>query len=487
MSPTPAPHNLASLLLEHPFADGEGLLFTDDRSMSAGEARAAARETAAALRALGVRAGQAVALRVPDGVDFIPAMAGIWLAGCVLVPVNDRLPDAEVSGIMRATEPSALVSATGTHMVGDGRSYEPGAAFVLWTSGTTGAPKPILHTHEAYLELLDRVLVPLRGSRTTDRSGDARSAPTPNLIPVTLSLSAGLYNALFGLRAGSALVIMKHFEPSTFAGLVRRFAIRSTVLPPAAMVSLVEASEVRDLSPLRYVRSITAPLSPLQARRFSEKFGTAVLNGYGQSEIGEVIGWTGADARSHPEKLGAVGRPHPGVDVKVIDESGSALGRGEIGELLVRAPRMAAGYATGEALSERLDPEGYLRTGDLARIDDDGFVWVEGRASDVIIRGGHKVFPEQVEEVLRLSGHIADAAVAGVPDDRLGEVPVAFVVTTGPVDHAALQDLCREHLAPYKVPVSFRRVDALPRSEVGKILRRQLATCGAQPGEATRA
>jgi acyl-coenzyme A synthetase/AMP-(fatty) acid ligase len=234
---------------------------------------------------------------------------------------------------------------------------------------------------------------------------------------------------------------------------------------------------VVDLAPLRYVRSITAPLSPLAARRFTEKFGVTVLNGYGQAEIGEVIGWTAADARDHPEKIGAVGRPHPGVALKVVAEDASVAPVDVVGELLVKPPRMASGYAGGESMDDRLDPEGYVRTGDFARIDGDGFVWIEGRVGDVINRGGNKVFPGQVEEVLLLSPGVSEVAVVGLPDERLGEVPVAFVV--GGASDAELGQLCRDHLVAYKIPVSFRRIDALPRSEVGKVLRRELVLTGA--------
>jgi acyl-CoA synthetase (AMP-forming)/AMP-acid ligase II len=129
------------------------------------------------------------------------------------------------------------------------------------------------------------------------------------------------------------------------------------------------------------------------------------------------------------------------------------------GELLVRIPG-------------RFDD--WQRTGDVARIDDDGFVWIEGRVSDMVNRGGLKVHPGEVEEVLRLSPGVADAAVAGAPDDRLGEVPVAFVVEARDVSDADLDALCRQHLAPYKVPVRFVRVDALPRNEAGKVLKREL-------------
>jgi acyl-coenzyme A synthetase/AMP-(fatty) acid ligase len=273
---------------------------------------------------------------------------------------------------------------------------------------------------------------------------------------------------------------MDRFSTTEFAALVGRFSIRSTVLPPAAMVMLADDANVADLTPLRYVRSITAPLSPLAARRFTEKFGVTVLNGYGQAEIGEVIGWTAADARDHPEKVGAVGRPHPGVAIKVVAEDGSAASVDAVGELLVRPPRMASGYADGHSLEDRLDPDGYVRTGDFARIDGDGFVWIEGRVGDVINRGGNKVFPGQVEEVLLLSPGVSEAVVVGLPDERLGEVPVAFVV--GHVSDAELDRLCREHLVAYKIPVTFRYVDALPRSEVGKVLRRELVEMGTGGG-----
>jgi acyl-coenzyme A synthetase/AMP-(fatty) acid ligase len=218
------------------------------------------------------------------------------------------------------------------------------------------------------------------------------------------------------------------------------------------MVMLVDDDRIADLTPLRYVRSISSPLSPLQARRFRDRFGVRVLNGYGQTELGgEVVGWSAADSKSYSDtKLGAVGRPHAGIDVRTDDETG---------ELLVRIPG-------------RL--EEWQHTGDIARIDEDGFVWIEGRVSDMINRGGLKVHPGEVEEVLRLSSAIADAAVVGIPDNRLGEIPIAFVVENQPVADEALTELCRTHLAPYKVPVRFERVEVLPRNEVGKVLKHAL-------------
>jgi long-chain acyl-CoA synthetase len=445
---------LAAVLMDHPAADGDDLLFTIDRSMTAGEARREARRIAGSLTGIGIGPGHAVAVNLADGPSSVCTMIGVWLAGAVYIPLNPRAPDAERRRAVESAGAAALVDDDGPQRQPGGRRYDPAVAVVLWTSGTTGPPKPIVHTHAAYAALVDRVLDALRPA-------GRRRPPSPNLIPTSLALNAGFYNALFGLRSGASLVLMDRFDPATFAELVHRHAVRSTVLPPAAMVALVDSADVTDLTPLRYVRSITAPLSPLQGRRFAAKFGVTVLNSYGQAELGEVVGWTVADAREHPEKLGAAGRPHPGVQIKIVDDDGRAASSGTVGRLLVRS---------------RQAGDGYVDTGDLARTDDDGFVWIEGRAGDVINRGGNKVFPDQVEEVLRLSPAVDDAAVVAVADERLGEVPVALVVAhpgRAP-DPAALERLCREQLAPYKVPVRFTVVDELPRNDAGKLLRQAL-------------
>jgi acyl-coenzyme A synthetase/AMP-(fatty) acid ligase len=456
--------------MDHPFSDDQELLHTVDRMVTAGDARRAAVAVAEDLRAAGLGEGQAVATRLPNGPQSVIAMAGTWLAGCVWVPVNPRHPQREVARVLETTRPAALIDDTGMTVRSHDRAYEPGVGFVLWTSGTTGEPKAILHTHDAYLELIDRVLGPLRSD-----VGDRSRPPTPNLIPVSLSLNAGVYNTLFGLRAGAPIIIIDRFAPGEFAALVRRFGIRSTVLPPAAITMLNDDDTVADLAPLRYVRSITAPLSPRQARRFTERFGAFVLNSYGQAEIGEVIGWTAADAKAYPQKVGAAGRPHPGVEIMVVGDDGHLLKPGEVGRLHVRPPNRAVGYVDGSELSDRVDADGYVDTGDMARVDGDGFVWIEGRAGDVINRGGNKVFPGDVEEVLRLSPAVVDTAVVGAPDDRLGQVPIAFY-TGQAVPRGELERLCRDNLTPYKVPVAFHHLDELPRNEAGKLVRAELVS-----------
>jgi acyl-CoA synthetase (AMP-forming)/AMP-acid ligase II len=159
-----------------------------------------------------------------------------------------------------------------------------------------------------------------------------------------------------------------------------------------------------------------------------------------------------------------VGRPHAGIEVRV-----------EADELQVRSA--SAPPVDAAALGDRLTEDGWLRTGDLARIDDDGFVWIDGRVSSMINRGGLKVFPDEVEEHLREYPGVRDAAVAGVPDDRLGEVPWAYLVAEpgAQVDADALRDWCRERMAPYKIPVGVTLLRELPRNEIGKLLRQDLS------------
>lgn len=450
--------DLSSLLIGHPFGDDEVLLHGSTRSWTAGEVRAEVARRGEELAAAGVPAGAAVAVRA-GGCETVIAMAAIWRHGAVVVPVNDRLPDTAVESLLDRTGVAAVIEGDTVERRTGATVHDAGAAFVLFTSGTTGEPKAIVHHHDAYLEIIDRVLGPLSATRDTSKR------PSPNLIPVPMALNAGIYNALFGLRAGAPLVLMDRFTTTEFATLVHRHEIRSTVLPPPSIAMLNDDPDVTDLGPLRYVRSITAPLSPFQARRFTDRFGAFVLNGYGQAELGEVIGWTAADAKAHPERIGAVGRPHPGVEVRIEapDDRG-------VGELLVKPPAPPAD-GVAATLGDRLDDDGFVRTGDLARLDD-GWVWIEGRVGDLINRGGNKVFPDEVEEVLASVAGIREAAVVGAPDDRLGEVPVAFVVGDAP--DADLEAACRTHLAPYKVPVRFERIDRIPRNDVGKILRREL-------------
>lgn len=442
----------------------------------------------ALLRDSGLRTGQVVAAMLPNDATTIAALFGTWRAGGVYTPLNPRAADPEIATQLETLRPVAVITTptlaerftgfglpvlsgddlswamtAGTQPPTDPREYDPDVALLQFTSGTTGPPKPVPLRHATVLDLIDRLLAKLRGTKPpTDQR---KRPPMPNLVPLSLSLWAGIYQVLFAFRAGSGVVLMERFSPTDFAALVRRHQLRSTVLPPAALTMVLHDESVTDLAPLKIVRSITAPLSPVQAARFRDKFGVIVLNSYGQTELGgEVVGWSAADARDWGEtKLGSVGRPLPGIDVTITDD-----------EVMVRTPTTAA-RKIDAAFLDRLTDDGWFHTGDLGWFDEDGFLWLDGRVSDMINRGGLKVFPGTVEDVLVAAGGVREAAVVGVPDERLGEVPWAFVVRADTtVSEDGLVAWCRERLTPYRVPVRIVFVEQLPRNDVGKVVKREL-------------
>jgi len=475
--------NLADLLLDTPewASPDDVLVHAGDRTVTRAELTELAVGVRDRVRDAGVEPGMPVAMMGENTPETIATLFGVWAAGAVYVPVNPRTTPDERARLFESVPP-ALVLETAGGATDPPRSpdrevktYDGDVALVQMTSGTTGPPKPVLLTHAAVLSLIDAVLEKVRGSKLTKKSS------TVNLLPVSLSLWAGIYNTVFAFRVGAPVVLMEKFEPREFASLVDKHGIRSVVLPPAAIAMLCDDDELTSLAPLEWVRSITAPLSPFLARRFHQRFGIGVLNSYGQTELGgEIVGWNAADWREWSDmKLGAVGRPHAGVEVRTLRDDGSLADGDDTGELVVRTPSLSAGYADGSALNvDRATVEGWFRTGDLGRVDADGFVWIDGRVSDQINRGGMKVTPSEVEEVLVAAPGVREAAVVAASDERLGEIPVAFVVPVDPSavpDAAALEEHCRAHLSPWKVPVRFHALDTLPRNEVGKVLKRELA------------
>jgi acyl-CoA synthetase (AMP-forming)/AMP-acid ligase II len=456
-----------------------------DRTVTVAELHTAIGALADELTAVGVEPGMPVGVMLDDGPDVITALFAVWRIGAVYVPINPRFTDREIDHVCASTNPVAIITTDDAANIAiratSGPSHlrhDPDIALVQFTSGTTGRPKAVLLRHSGVVSLLDRVIANLRPAGNDTGSERRSRPPMPNLVPVSLSLWAGIYQVLFAFRIGAPVVVLGSFTPKAFVDAVQRHQIRSTVLPPAAMTMLSDDETITDLAPLRYVRSISAPLSPLQARRFRDRFGIQVLNGWGQTEIGgEIVGWTGADSKTFGDtKLGSVGRPHPGVSVRAVADDDTDVGIDQPGELWVKTPALSAGYSDGGDLSDRLSPDGWFRTGDVGRVDAEGFVWIEGRVSEMINRGGLKVFPDEVAEVIRMAPGVADVAVVGVPDARLGEVPWAFVVAAGDasVDSIGLETLCREHLAPYKVPVRFESIDRLPRNDIGKVLGGEL-------------
>jgi long-chain acyl-CoA synthetase len=505
--PVTAASSLLSLLHGLPYHADDVVVASDSGELSLGELTARVDELAGALRAAGVRPGLPVGNLVAPGPSAVVAMFAAWSAGAVYVPINRRYTAAEVRALCEETPLAVVIGERADladHDLGTGvveheyerraasvlakadtnvPAFDHGIALILRTSGTTGRPKAVLLRHSTTIVSLDASLEKLRGRKQSSggQQGAAGAGPRKNMIPVSLALWAGIYTVLFSFRAGFGVVLLDHFTTAGFARAVREHHITSTVLAPAMITMLADDEDVDDLSPLRLVRSITAPLSPPIARQFHERFGAFVLNSYGQTELGgEVVGWTNRDVREFGEsKLGAAGRPYEHVDLRIRRPDGTDADTGEFGEIVVRSPYRMEGYAPGGGSGE-VGPSddrfvgGYLRTGDVGRMDGDGFLWVQGRVSDMINRGGLKIFPDEVEEVLRAHPGVQDAGVAALPDRRLGEVPYAWVTGAPDLNSNELAAWCRERLVPYKVPMGFTVVDELPRSEIGKLLRREL-------------
>ena len=320
------PVNLASLLGD---PSDEVVIYDAAGATTGRELRAEVERLETELRTADL-AGRAVGVRLPNRAGVIAAWFAVWATGGAFVPLNPLAPDVEVERAAARTGVAGVIGVDGLtrRSPATERRVGPDDAIVQFTSGTTGEPKAVVLAHSTVTELLDRVI----GSLRSDNAGRARM---PNLVPVSCSLWAGIYQVLFAFRLGVPVVLMDRFTPDGFARLVREHGIRSSVLPPAAMVMLLHDPAITTLEPLRYVRSVSAPLSPVHARRFHERFGIAVLNGYGQTELGgEAVGWSAADWKAHGhDKLGAVGGPHAGFRLRVRGEDGALLGADEVGEL----------------------------------------------------------------------------------------------------------------------------------------------------------
>jgi acyl-coenzyme A synthetase/AMP-(fatty) acid ligase len=339
-----------------------------------------------------------------------------------------------------------------------GHPDRPGVAVRMLTSGTTGPPKRVDLTYDT----LDRVLA---GAKHYESSShvDLRLRSGVAVVNSPLVHLGGVFRVLQCVNDGRSFVLLERFTVDGWADAVRRHRPRTASLVPAALRMVLESGvDPADLASLRSVVSGTAPLSPDDADAFTERYGIPVLVSYAATEFGGgVAGWTLPDyERFWPTKRGSVGRAHPGCELRVVHpDDGRPLGPEEEGLLEVKTAQLG-------------DDCPWTRTTDLARIDRDGFAWIVGRADQAIVRGGFKVHPDDVRAALERHPRVRGAAVVGVPDARLGAVPVAAVELRPGPEPVAVADLA-EHasavLARYEVPAEIRVVAELPRTPSGKV------------------
>jgi len=508
-------------------------VYEDERVTYAANARAVA-TLAAHLSTLGVGRGDRVALAMRNVPEWPVVFFAAVCLGAIIVPLNawwtgaelayglrdsgarvlivdderhgrialhqDELPGLDHVLVARAGAPLTGIAARLEDAIGtphDWAAQPPVAfpdvaiepdddAFIFYTSGTTGAPKGAIGTHR---NMCSNILSGgYSAARSYLRRGEAPPEPTPrvmlNVIPLfhVTACSAGLMGAI---ATGSTVIFMRRWDPVRAMEIIERERVNVTGGVPTIAWQLLEHPDRRryDLSSLESISYGGAPSAPELVRRIHAEFGALPGNGWGMTETCATVTHHGAeDYLARPDSAGP---PVAAADVKIVADDGvTEVPVGEVGELWARGPMVVRGYWNKPEASAATFINGWVRTGDLARLDAEGFVTIVDRAKDMVIRGGENIYSTEVENVLYAHPAVTDCAIIGIPHRTLGEEPAA-VVHLAPgcgANEAELQAWVGGRLAAFKVPVAIRFVDAtLPRNANGKILKGELRQLFAEP------
>lgn len=470
------------------------------RSLTGGELMDGIRRLAGGLAARGFGPGRTVAVMLPNMPEFIIAYHGALYAGATVSTVNPVYTDRELAHQLADCGAALLI--TLPELLGRGRAAMSGGACEIavvgqaegalslddlmglplagqhsvdvaqdvavlpYSSGTTGLPKGVMLTHRNLVANVDQCQ-----SLLVIGPGDWTIAFLPFFHIYGQTILMNLY-----LAAGGGIVTMPRFDLALFLQLVAKYRPRVLFCVPPVVVALAKHPMVdaHDVSSVELVMSGAAPLGPATAELAGTRLGASVIQGYGMTELSPVCHLI--DHRS--PRAGSVGPALPGTEFRIVDPVVMEdVAHGEEGELWVRGPQVMKGYHNNPAATmATLTPDGWLRTGDLAVVDDEGHVYIRDRLKELIKVKGFQVAPAEIEETLLEHPAIADAAVVGVPDEDCGERPVAFVVCASgaTLNEAAVLAHLAERLAHYKQPASVTFVEAVPKSASGKILRRVL-------------
>ena len=427
-----------------------------------------AARVAGGLRAAGVGPGDRVAIRLGNGVDWVLAFFGTVLGGGIVVPVNTRFTEDEVgyvitdSGAAYIVQPGSPLPDGEPYVVDDPAPDDPAAIF--YTSGTTGFPKGAITTNANFLSNCEtcRRILSLGGQ------GDMRTLVSVPLFHVTGCNS----QLLLAVYLGGATVIMPQFDVGELLRAIEAERIDVLTTVPAIYWLAINQPQFleTDVSSVRALSYGGAPIAPELVTRIVKAFPEArVGNGFGLTETSSVTTYLPHEYVQHAD---SVGFPAPVCDVR-IDEPGPD----GVGELLIRGPNVVAGYWNKPRETAETFVDGWLHSGDLARIDSEGLVYIVDRAKDMINRGGENVYCVEVENALAGAPGVFEAAVVGVPDEVMGEKVGAVLVPApgGSIDVPAVLTYLRERIADFKVPqYVVVRPDPLPRNPGGKLLKRRL-------------
>ena len=490
--------NLSSML-EKTVADhgDRPAIRQDDLVLTYAQLQDSARRAASLLASLGVAPGDRVAVMLPNVAAFPIAFYGALAAGATVVPMNPMLKNREVAYYLgdsgakvlfawheAAVEAAKGAAGTGTQIL---EVDQPGMgallaalppapapaeqaggddAVILYTSGTTGRPKGAELTHANLTRNAELTATTL----LTAGPGDV----TMGCLPLfhVFGLTCGLNATIF---AGGSLTLLPRFDAGKALEIIGRDKVTIFEGVPTMYAAMLHHRDhaSADTSSLRTCISGGAAM-PLEIMRgFEQTFGCMILEGYGLSETSPVASFNHPDRERKP---GSIGTPFEGVEMRVVDGDGREVLAGEVGEIAIRGHNIMKGYwgkpdATAEAI-----PDGWFRTGDLARVDDDGYFFIVGRQKDLIIRGGYNVYPREIEEALHEHQAVAEVAVIGIPHVELGEeVGAAVQLKPGTTaTPAELRAFARERVAAYKYPRHVWLVRELPKGPTGKILHREV-------------
>jgi long-chain acyl-CoA synthetase len=489
--------NLAEILATTVGEHGDRVAIElDDIKLNYAVVDQGAARAAGLLRAAGVGPGDRVGIMLPNVPYFPFLFFGAMRLGAVVVPMNPLLKEREVAFHLSDSGAKTIVAwhqfeeaaTTGASDAGAQTIVvEPGkfeerlgaaepvteiadradddTALILYTSGTTGTPKGAELTH-GNLRSAAEIAVNLVDADQDDVTFGA--------LPLfhVFGLTSGLNSSV---RAAGTLTLLPRFDPAKALEIVQRDGVTTLLGVPTMYAAMLnhEGAESYDTSGLDLCVSGGAAMPVEILRSCEERFDCKILEGYGLSETCGIASFNRPDRE---RKAGSIGIPVPGVDMKVVDDDGNEVAQGEVGEILIRGPVVMKGYwnrpdATADTLSD-----GWMRTGDMARVDEDGYFFVVDRKKEMIIRGGFNVYPRELEEVLYEHPAVREAAVVGLPHDTLGEeVGAAVALKAGDsVEPDELRAYMKERVAAYKYPRVVWIVDELPKGPTGKILKREV-------------
>ena len=496
-------HHLARRADEHLEEVGAGheSLWFEGRWFTSGELHDRTARIAAGLVELGVRPGDRVVIVMANTPDVGVLFHACWRAGAVATPAIFLLPPSELRHILTDAEATTVVvgpeflanvqqAAEGLDvrivLAGDGveglttvddlAATDPGAivdradddlAALLYTGGTTGRAKGVMLTHANLWHAG-------KAGYEAGRDDDLHRT----LVPLPLAHAFGLLVTSVGMHNGpeDSSVLMRWFDPAGAVSLIEQHRVeQATLVPTMLKLLLTLPLEDHDLGSLARVVSGSAPLPRETLEAFEAKVpSVTVCEGYGLTETSAAT----TTNRLATRRVGTVGTPLPGIDLRVVDDAGNPVGPGEPGEVLVRSATVSPGYWRAPDATAETFVDGWCRTGDIGALDEDGYLSILDRKKDLIIRGGFNIYPRDVEDALHEHPDVATAGVIGRPDDTYGEEVVAFVtpVAGREIDAEALRGWARERIGAKAYPREVHVLDALPLTPVMKIDRKRLRT-----------